>query len=89
MSWAQIEKKHHEKYKREFILCREPEERNFIINSILESFTFIKREEIEKTFEHFCQTSVQPTERELFLARIKEHLGREITSNYVKRYTFF
>ncbi len=88
MGWGEIEKQHHEKYKRDFILCREAEERNFIINSILQEFAFVKREDIEKTFDHFCATSAQPAETDLFLARIKEHLGSKITFDYVKRYAF-
>ena len=54
-----------------------------------EQMGFIGREEVEKTFDHFCRTGVQPAERDLFLARIKEHLGKEITYNYVKRYQNF
>ena len=89
MSWAQIEKKHYEKYKRDFILCREKSERNFIINAILDSFTFVHRKEVEKSFDHFCETSSYPAERDLFLARIKEYLAKEVTSNYVKRCSLY
>ena len=86
MGWAQIEKKHREKYHRDFVLCRETDERNFVIDSILETFTFIKRQDVEKTFDHFCENCVQPPTRVLFLDRIKEQLGKEITENYVKKY---
>ncbi len=89
MSWSQIEKKHQERYNRDFILCREQEERNFLVNAILDVFNFISRDEVEKTFDHFCSTSVQPAERALFLARIKEHLGRLITTRYVQRYEHY
>ncbi len=85
MSWTQIERSHYEKYKRDFVLCREKEERSFLVEVILSTFPFIGREEVEKTFDHFCHNSVHPVERDLFLARIKEHLGKEITFNYVKR----
>jgi hypothetical protein len=86
MSWAIIERKHAARYKRDFVLCREEEERNFLINAIVETFPFIKREEVERTFDQFCNMAVQPAERELFLARVKEHLGKQITFNYVQAY---
>lgn len=86
MSWSQIEKEHRAKYKRDFVMCKQDEERNFLINAIVETFTFIKREEVEKTFDHFCNAAAQPAERDLFLARIKEHLGKQITFKYVQGY---
>jgi hypothetical protein len=89
MSWAQIERSHYEKYKRDFVLCREPEERDFLIHAIVTTFTFIQKEEVERTFDHFCNADQQPLERELFMAGIREHLGKEITHNYVKRYGHF
>jgi len=89
MSWAQIERSHYEKYKRDFVLYREPEERSFLINAILTSFTFIRKEEVERTFDYFCNTGAQPLQRESFLAGIREHLGKEITHNYVKSYRHY
>jgi hypothetical protein len=89
MSWLQIEKKHQEKFQRDFVHCREPEERDFLINAILETFSFIKREDVEKTFDHFCTNCIMPAERGPFLARVREHLGREITYNYVRRYIYY
>lgn len=86
MSWSQIEKEHAARYKRDFVMCREEEERNFLINAIVGSFTFIKREEVERAFDHFCHGTVQPAERDLFLARVKQHLGKQITFNYVQAY---
>jgi len=89
MSWSQIEKKHREKYHRDFVLCREADERKFLVDAILETFNFIKREEVEKTFDHFCESCVQPPARVLFLSRIKEQLGKEITERYLKKYIFY
>ena len=86
MSWVRIEKSHHEKYKRDFVMHLEKEERNFLINSILESFTFIKREDVERTFDQFCNSNAQPARRNHFLSSIREFLGKEITFHYMKNY---
>ena len=73
MGWAHIEKEHAARYKRDFVMCSEEEERNFLVSTIVETFTFIKREEVESTFDYLWRAAVHPVERDLFLARIKQH----------------
>lgn len=89
MSWVKIEDRHEAAYKRNFILCSEPCERKFMIDVIIETFSFLKRDYLEEAFDNCCQTMGPACERKKFLHNVKQLVGKKITVNYVKGYANF
>ena len=89
MSWAQIENKHRGKYGRNFIICEDPSEREFLTGAILESFNFLKHEYVEQAFNECCKGMIFPCDRKKCLQTIKGYVGKNITMQHVSNYSYF
>lgn len=76
MSWINVDDKHKKKYDRNFVSCEEQYEREYVINTILEEFTYFKRESVTRAVEHCCRTMSAPRERKAFLDCVKNHIGK-------------
>ena len=76
MSWNNVDDKHKKKYDRNFIACDERYEREYIINTILEEFSFMKRESVERAVDHCCRIIPAPRPRKRFLDCVKENIGK-------------
>jgi hypothetical protein len=89
MSWVKIEYKHEEKFKRNFVLCTDAEEREFVIDSIIEIFSFLRRDYLEEAFDDCCRLYGSVCERKKFFQSVKAQVGKRITVNHVMGYTDF
>ena len=76
MSWTNVDDKHKKKYDRLFVSCEEPYEKEYIINTIMEEFPFLKRESVERAVEHCCKKIPAPRERGRFLQCVADNIGK-------------
>ena len=75
MGWNEIDNKFKKKYDKQFVSCEEVYEREYIINLIMENFSDIPRERIEKAISQCCKELSDPRETKDFWECLSNKLG--------------
>jgi hypothetical protein len=74
MGWKAIHDKYKKRYVRNFVVCEQRYEREFLVNLILEHFSRLSRQKVEEAIDSCCASIPIPRQRELFIECLKAKL---------------
>lgn len=75
MSWNNVDNKHKKKYDSLFVSCGEKYERDYIIQIIMEEFSWLSRSTVEAAVDACCRLIPANRPRSRYLECLKNRLG--------------
>ena len=76
MSWKAVEDKHQKKYDRDYVSCEERDERQYIIDTIIEEFPYFNKYSVARGVDHCCSTIPAPRERKKYFECLSDTIGK-------------
>jgi hypothetical protein len=75
MSWHIILEQYKRRYTRNFVVCEERYEREYIINLVMQHFSRLSRSKVEAAVDSCCLATRIPRARETFIECLKAKLS--------------